>query len=66
MEKVEMSKVSYASVVGSLMYAMVCTRPDIRHTVGVVIRIMSALGCCEVNILVLERHPECVSPIWLK
>ena len=32
----EMSKVPYASAVGSLMYAMVCTRPDISHAVGVV------------------------------
>ncbi|XP_075085139.1 secreted RxLR effector protein 161-like [Nicotiana tabacum] len=35
-----MSKVPYASVVGSLMYAMVCTRPDIAHAVGVVSRYM--------------------------
>ncbi|RVW84646.1 hypothetical protein CK203_044647 [Vitis vinifera] len=26
---------SYASAVGSLMYAMVCTRPDIAHAVEV-------------------------------
>ncbi|KAE8678648.1 hypothetical protein F3Y22_tig00111402pilonHSYRG00027 [Hibiscus syriacus] len=32
------SKVPYASVVGSLMYAMVCTRPDISQAVGVVSR----------------------------
>jgi len=32
------SKVPYASAVGSLMYAMVCTRPDIAHAVGVVSR----------------------------
>uniref|UniRef100_A0A3Q7HML1 Retrovirus-related Pol polyprotein from transposon TNT 1-94 n=1 Tax=Solanum lycopersicum TaxID=4081 RepID=A0A3Q7HML1_SOLLC len=31
-----MALVPYASVVGSLMYAMVCTRPDIAHAVGVV------------------------------
>jgi hypothetical protein len=30
-----MACVPYASVVGSLMYAMVCTRPDISHVVGV-------------------------------
>ncbi|KZV56002.1 hypothetical protein F511_12701 [Dorcoceras hygrometricum] len=36
-----MNKVPYASVVGSLMYAMVCTRPDIAHAVGVVSRFMS-------------------------
>ncbi|RVW76573.1 Retrovirus-related Pol polyprotein from transposon TNT 1-94 [Vitis vinifera] len=37
-----MSKVPYASAIGSLMYAMVCTRPDIAHVVGVVSRFMSA------------------------
>ncbi|KAL8120491.1 hypothetical protein AgCh_017606 [Apium graveolens] len=31
----EFSKVPYASAVGSLMYAMVCTRPDIAHAVRV-------------------------------
>ncbi|XP_038685738.1 uncharacterized protein LOC119985521 [Tripterygium wilfordii] len=35
-EKREMSKVPYASVVGSLMYAMLCTRPDICYAVGLV------------------------------
>lgn len=36
-----MALVPYASVVGSLMYAMVCTRPDIAHVVGVLSRYMS-------------------------
>ncbi|GJU57696.1 transposable element [Tanacetum coccineum] len=31
-----MEKVPYANVVGSLMYAMICTRPDISHSVGMV------------------------------
>ena len=39
-----MSRVPYASVVGSLMYAMVCTRPDIAHAVGVLSRFMSKPG----------------------
>jgi hypothetical protein len=39
-----MSHVPYASVVGSLMYAMVCTRPDIAHTMGVLSRYMSKPG----------------------
>ena len=39
-----MSKVPYASAIGSLMYAMVCTRPDIAHVVGVVSRFMSRPG----------------------
>jgi hypothetical protein len=43
-EKDFMAKVPYASTIGSLMYAMVCTRPDIAHTVGDVSRFMSNLG----------------------
>ena len=37
-------KVPYASAVGSLMYAMVCTRPDIAYAIGVVGRFMSNPG----------------------
>ena len=36
-----MSKIPYSSAVGSLMYAMVCTRPDIAHAMGVVRRYMN-------------------------
>eukprot|EP00253_Pinus_taeda_P008473 PITA_08473 len=43
-EEEDMSRVPYASAVGSLMYAMVCTRPDIAHAVGVLSRFMSKPG----------------------
>ncbi|KAI3791043.1 hypothetical protein L2E82_04591 [Cichorium intybus] len=43
-DKEQMAKVPYASAVSSLMYAMVCTRPDIVHAVGVVSRFMSNPG----------------------
>ncbi|WVZ01079.1 hypothetical protein V8G54_027148 [Vigna mungo] len=43
-EKEEMSKVPYSSAMGSLMYAMVCTRPDIGYAVGVVSRFLSNPG----------------------
>ncbi|KAE8711925.1 Detected protein of unknown function [Hibiscus syriacus] len=33
-EVVDMENVPYASVVGCLMYAMVCTRPDLAHVVS--------------------------------
>ena len=36
-----MAKVPYASVIGSLMYVMVCTQPNIAHAVRVVSRYMS-------------------------
>ena len=40
-EEEDMSHVPYAIVVSILMYAMVCTRPDIAHVVGVLSRYMS-------------------------
>jgi len=39
-----MNKVPYASAIESLMYTMVCTRPDIAHSVGVVSMYMSNPG----------------------
>ena len=39
-----MSHVPFASAVGSLMYAMVYTRLDITHAVGVLSRFMSKPG----------------------
>ena len=44
-EEIEyMSRVPYSSAIGSLMYAMVCTRLDITHAVGVVRRYMKYPG----------------------
>ncbi|XP_031256212.1 uncharacterized protein LOC116114197 [Pistacia vera] len=43
-ERDYMAKAPYASAIDSLMYAMVCTRPDIAHVVGVVSRYMSNQG----------------------
>eukprot|EP00253_Pinus_taeda_P018728 PITA_18728 len=43
-EEEDMSRVPYESAVGSLMYAMVCTRPDIAHAMGVLSRFMSKPG----------------------
>jgi hypothetical protein len=40
----EMACVPYASVVGTIMYVMVCTQPDISHAMGVLNRYMSIPG----------------------
>jgi ATP-binding cassette subfamily B (MDR/TAP) protein 1 len=53
-EKAEMAKVPYASAVGSLIYAMVATRPDIAFAVGVVSRYMANPG---------KKHWEAVKGI---
>jgi len=43
-EKKVMSRIPYSSAFGSLMYAMVCTRPDIAYSVGTVSRFISNPG----------------------
>ena len=43
-ERDHISKVPYALAIGSLMYAMVCTRLDIAHAVGIVSKFMSRPG----------------------
>jgi len=52
-EKEDISHVPYASAVGSLLYAMVCIRPDIAHVVGVLSKFMSKLG--KENWIVVKR-----------
>ena len=44
LEKESMKNIPYASIVGSLMYAQVCTRPDIAYAVGVLGRYQSNPG----------------------
>ncbi|KAM2659837.1 hypothetical protein EV2_022338 [Malus domestica] len=43
-EKLQMKNIPYANLVGSLMYAMVCSRPDIAHAVDMVSRYMHNPG----------------------
>ena len=43
-ERSQMEKVPYASAVGSLMYAQVCTRPDIAFAISVLGRYLSKPG----------------------
>ena len=50
-EEDKMSKAPYDLAIGSLMYAMVCTRLDIAHVVGVISRCMSHLGIEHWNVV---------------
>ncbi|KAJ9543281.1 hypothetical protein OSB04_022988 [Centaurea solstitialis] len=43
-EKNDMSRVPYSSAVGSLMYAMICTRPDLAYAISMVSRYMANPG----------------------
>ena len=46
-EKRRMDKISYASAIGSIMYAMVCTHPDISYALSAMSRYLANPG---------ERH----------
>ena len=39
-----MAKVSYASAIRSIMYAMLCTRPDVAHALNVTSRYQAHSG----------------------
>jgi len=43
-EEDKMCRVLYASAVGSLIYAMVCTKPDLAHAVSTISQFMSNQG----------------------
>ncbi|KAK1668552.1 hypothetical protein QYE76_056711 [Lolium multiflorum] len=43
-ERERMSQIPYASAVGSIMYAMLCTRPDIAHAISLTSRYQSDPG----------------------
>jgi len=62
-EKEEMSRVPYASAVGSLIYAMVCTRPNLAYAVSTVSQFISnlkkaTLGSSEVGATISARECE--------
>ncbi|XP_042012165.1 secreted RxLR effector protein 161-like [Salvia splendens] len=40
----EMKNIPYANIIGSVMYVMICTRPDLAHAVSVTSRYMSNPG----------------------
>ncbi|KAI3472572.1 hypothetical protein Pfo_029356 [Paulownia fortunei] len=43
-EREKMARIPYASAIGSIMYAMLCTRPDIAHALSVTSRYQSNPG----------------------
>ena len=43
-DRQQMTNIPYANVVGALMYAMICTRPDISYAVSMVSRYMHDPG----------------------
>ena len=44
LERERMSRIPYTLAMGSIMYAMTCTRPDVAYLLGVVSRYQSNTG----------------------
>ena len=53
-DKVLMERIPYASMIGSIIYAMICTRPDVAYALSVTSRFQAGLG---------EKHWEAVKCI---
>ncbi|GJT56454.1 retrovirus-related pol polyprotein from transposon TNT 1-94 [Tanacetum coccineum] len=65
-EKAYMEKLSYANVVGSLVYTMICTRPDISHVVGMVSRYMHNPGKGHLQVMKwMLRYIHNTVDVWL-
>ncbi|RDX85023.1 hypothetical protein CR513_33842, partial [Mucuna pruriens] len=65
-KKTNMSRVPYASIVSSLMYATVCTRPDIAHAIGIVGRAVTWQSKLQ-KYVALQKHPlgeEILAGAW--
>ena len=63
-----MNHVPYANAIGSLIYAMVCTRPDLSHAVSMVSSHMHDLGRgslrgSEMDSMVHQKYHKCWSGI---
>ena len=43
-ERLEMSNIPYCNVVGTIMYLMICTRPDLGYAMSMISRFMSNPG----------------------
>lgn len=54
-----MSCVPYASVLGDIMYAMICIRPDIPHVIVVSLYQEETLGDLEMDSKVSEWDKRC-------
>ena len=61
-ERKEMSRVPYASVVGSLMFIMICKRPDIAQAVRAVSRYMTNL--CDTWQILVENMGKLYRGFW--
>ena len=68
-ERDQMKAVPYSSIMGSLMYAQVCTRPDIAFVVGVLGKYLSNPGqnhwkAAKKNLRYLQGAKDLILTYW--
>ena len=67
-ERERMSRIPYASAIGSIMYAMICTRPDVSYALSVTSRYQADPGeshwTSVKNILKYLRRPKDVFLVY--
>ena len=63
-EKEKMAQVPYSNTVGSLMYTIMCTRPDICHAIGLVSRFQANLGIALESSKVDIQRPQMNSRLY--
>lgn len=65
-DKKFMDQISYASIVGSVMYLMICTHPDVAYSISMTSRFMSNPGRDHWTTLVgILRYLEGTQHLWL-
>jgi hypothetical protein len=66
LERKQMEGIPYASAVGSLMYAQICTRPDISFVVGMLSRYQSNPGMDHWKAAkIVMRYLQCINDFML-
>ena len=67
-ERERMDKIPYASAIGSIMYAMLCTRPDVSYALSMTSRFQSDPGECHwiavKNIFKYLRRTKDIFYLW--
>ncbi|KAL8126204.1 hypothetical protein AgCh_013480 [Apium graveolens] len=64
-ERERMSKIPYASAIGSIMYAMLCTRPDVAYSISVTSRYQfnPVENRGDVNVKRVDTHNNVADPL---
>ena len=65
-ERERMDKIPYASTIGFIMYAMLCTRPDVSYALSMISRFQLDLGeCHRIEVKIILKYLRRTKDIFL-